>query len=89
MEITLVERPIDKCFRNSLDHVQAVPTKGWGYSTFVTTFYSSEIILQWSMLQFTLVPSKRGDADAHNESKVIMNQQSYCADLPSGAIEMH
>lgn len=85
----LVKTPIDKCFGNSLDCVQAVPTKGWGYSTVLITFYSSESILQWSMSQFTLVLSKWSGADTLNESQVIMNKQSYCEDLPSGVTEMH
>lgn len=85
----LVKTPIDKGFRKSLDYVRAVPTKGSEYSTVLTTFYSSESILQWPMPQFTLALSRWDDADALNESQVIMNKQSYCADLPSGAIEMH
>lgn len=84
----LVKILIDKCFRSSLDHVQAGPTKGWGYSTVLIAFYSSESVLQWPMSQFTLVLSKWGDAGALNESQVIMNKQSYCGDLPSGAIEI-
>lgn len=81
--------PIDKCFRNSLDHVQGVLTKQWGYSTVLTIFCSSESILQWPVLQFTVVLSKQGDVDALNESQVIMNKQAYCADLPSCAIGMN
>lgn len=81
----LVKTPLT----NSLDHVQAVPTKEWGYSTVLAAFYSSESISQWPMSQFTLVLFKWGDADALNESQVIMNKQSCCAGLPSGAVEMH
>lgn len=52
----LVKTPIeDKCFKYSLDFLQAVPDKGWGELIVLVTLHSSESILKWSLSQFTLV----------------------------------